>query len=328
MSGSYMPIHEQNFYFPLEKGQYQVTPGLHAFGTDFGNSNADRLIFQFDDEFEQYRQSKLAARAENLEKYYCQQGLTPHKISIINQFVIQQLHQENPDLFSYHCHKDQHHLHCKLTDEVLVFDSHFNLAPTAVDVTGYTDGLDALAMQIQEDIALVEISNEGHDRIIALHLCFPNHWAAKDKIGKSFLASHAPVPGMEKVNQRVEQLLNSLLNKGPYVRFAWGLATDTKLNHHPLAPEGIDTKLWQGRRFDPDKPELYLRVERQVIYGFPELDAFLFTIRTYFYDVAELKQSPEKCLALQSALQSMSDATLDYKGLTENKPLILDWLQK
>ena len=323
-----MSILEQNFYFPLEKGQYQVTPGLRAFGTDFGNGTADSLIFQFDNNFEQYRQSKLAARAENLEKYYCQEGLAPHKMSRINQFIIQQLCQESPDLFSCHSQDDQRHLHCSLTDEILVFDSHFNLALTTAEGTGYTDGLDALAMQIQDDMALVERTQDGLDRIIALHLCFPNHWAAQDKIGKSFLASHAPVPGMEKVNQRVEQLLNSLLNKGPYVRFAWGLATDTKLNHHPLAPEGIDTKLWQGRRFDPDKPELYLRVERQVIYGFPELDAFLFTIRTYFYDVAELKQSPEKRLALQSALQSMSDATLDYKGLTENKPLILDWLQK
>ncbi len=323
-----MSILEQNFYFPLEKGQYQVTPGLHVLGTDFGNGNADKLIFQFDNKFEQYHQVKLAARAESLEKYYCQQGFAPHIMSRINQFILHQLCHESPDLFSYHSHNDQHHLHCTLTDEVLVFDSNFNLARATADVTGYTDGLDALAMQIQEDLALVERSRGGLDRIIALHLCFPNHWAAQDKIGKSFLASHAPVPGMEKINQRSEQLLNSLVGKGPYVRFAWGLATDTNLNHHPLVPAGEDEKLWQGRQFDPAMPELYFRVERQVIYGFPELDAFMFTIRTYFYDVAVLKRSPERRLALQSALQSMSDATLDYKGLTESKPLILDWLQK
>ena len=321
-----MPIHEQIFYFPLEKGQYQVSPGLHAFGTDFGNSNADKVIFQFDDTFDHYHQTKLAARNESLEKYYCQDVLDAKRMSIINQFIIQQLCHESPDLFSYHSQNDQHHLHCSLTDEILLFDSHFNLARNTADVTGYTDGLDALAMQIQEDLALIERTQDGLDRIIALHLCFPNHWAAQDKIGKSFLASHAPVPGMEKVNQRAEQLLNSLLNKGPYVRFAWGLATDTYLNHHPLAPEGMDTKLWQGRRFDPANPELFLRVERQVIHGFPSIDTFLFTIRTYFYDVAILKQSPQRRQALQSALQSMSGATLRYKGLAESQPLILDWL--
>jgi hypothetical protein len=105
------------------------------------------------------------------------------------------------------------------------------------------------------------------------------------------------------------------------------LATDKYLNHHPNAPEGLDKNLWLGRHFDPTNPHLYLRVERQVIHGFPSINTFLFTIRTYFYDVATLKQSPSKRQAIQSALQSMSAATLRYKGLAESLPLILDWLE-
>lgn len=315
------------FYFPLDSGQYQVTPGLHALGTDFGNSIADSLVFQFDENFDHYHQTKIAARTETLEKYYCREKLDLRKESVINQFIFQQLCHESPELFLYQKQNQQHQLHCQLTGETLKFDTQYQLAETQPDTTGYVDGLDALAMQIQEDIALVEKTNECGDRIVALHLCFPNHWAAQDKIGKSFLASHAPVPGMARINQRAEQLLNSLLFKGPYVRFAWGLATDTHLNHHPIAPEGVDEKLWQGRSFNPVDPQLYLRVERQVIHGFPEIDIFLFTIRTYFYDVAVLKQSPTKCDALQSALQSMSPATLSYKGLAETLPLILDWLE-
>jgi hypothetical protein len=322
-----MPIHKQNYYFPLEQGHYRVTPGLHAFGTDFGNSNADRLIFQFDENFEHYRQTKLSTRTEALEKYYCKEEFDSQRKSIITRFIIQQLCHESPNLFSYQKHNNQHCLQCELTGETLVFDPQYKLSGNQLDSIGYVDSLDALAMQVQEDLALLEITNDGHDRIIALHLCFPNHWAAKDKIGKSFLASHAPVPGMGKINQRAEQLLNSLLNKGPYVRFAWGLATDKYLNHHPIAPEGVDKNLWLGRRFDPTNPHLYLRVERQVIYGFPSINTFLFTIRTYFYDVATLKQSPTKRQALQSALQSMSAATLRYKGLAESLPLILDWLE-
>jgi len=318
---------KQNFYFPLDKGQYQVSPGLHALGTDFGNSNADNLIFQFDENFDHYRQTKIAARTEALEKYYCKEELVTKKISIINRFIIQQLCHESPDLFSYQEQNNQHYLHCELTGETLVFDPQYKLSGNHPDSIRYVDGLDALAMQVQEDIALVEKTNDGRDRIVALHLCFPNHWAAKDKISKSFLASHAPVPGMEKINQRAEQLLNSLLNKGPYVRFAWGLATDKYLNHHPIAPEGVDKNLWQGRCFDPTNPHLYLRMERQVIHGFPSIDTFLFAIRTYFYDVATLKQSPSKRQALLSALQSMSAATLHYKGLAESLPLILDWLE-
>lgn len=321
-----MPDNEQNFYFPLDKGQYQVTPGLHALGTDFGNGVADNHIFQFDENFDHYHQTKTAARTEALEKYYCKEKLNNQKKSIINQFIIQQLFHERPDLFSYQKQPNRHQLHCRLTGETLTFDPQYELIENQPESTGYVDGLDALAMQVQEDIALVEMTGDGHDRIVALHLCFPNHWAAKDKIGNSFLTSHASVPGMEKINKRAKQLLNSLLNKGPYVRFAWGLATDKYLNHHPVAPEGVDKNLWLGRCFDPVDPQLYLRVERQVIYGFPTITTLLFTIRTYFYDVAVLKQSPTKREALQSALQSMSSDTLKYKGLSEGLPLILDWL--
>ncbi len=326
MSDSCMPTQQQNFYFPLARSTYQVTPGLHALGTDFGNGKADSLLFQFDDNFAHYRKTKLAARTESLEKYYCKAAFSPRKMSIINQFLIQQLCHESPDLFSLQQGKNHCHLHCNLTNETLAFDSRFKLIENQTDGAGYNDSFDAIAMQIQEDLSLVERTPDGLDKIIALHLCFPNHWAAQDKIGKSFLASHAPVPGMERIYQRAEQLVTSLIHKGPFVRFAWGLATDKHLNHHPIVPDGKNTKLWEGRRFDPNNPELYLRVERQVIHGFPEIDAFLFTIRTYFYDVAKLKQSPEKRLALQTALQSMSDATLNYKGLTESRSLILEWL--
>ena len=321
-----MPIHAQNFYFPLEKGLYQVVPGLHALGTAFGNNNADGLIFQFDENFDHYHQTKLAARTEALKKYYCKEELDTHKTSIISRFIIQQLCHESPGLFSYQYQNNQQSLHCGLTGETLVFDPRYELSEIQTASIGYVDSLDALAMQVQEDLALVEKTNDGRDRIIALHLCFPNHWVAKDKIGKSFLASHAPVPGMARINQRADQLLNNLLNKGPFVRFAWGLATDKYLNHHPVAPEDMDKKLWLGRRFDPTDPHLYLRVERQVIHGFPAIDTILFTIRTYFYDVSLLKQSPAKRQALQSALQSMSPETLRYKGLNEDLALILEWL--
>ena len=322
-----MPESKQNFYFPLAKGQYQVTAGLHILGTDFGNGISDSHVFQFDENFNHYRETKVAARTEALEKYYCKERLDSQKQATINKFIIQQLCQESPDKFLYQKQKDQHQLQCKLTDELLVFDPQYQLAETQPGSLGYVDGLDALAMQVQEDLSLVTRANNGNDRIVSLHLCFPNHWAAEEKIGKSFLASHAPVPGMAKINQRAEQLFNSLINKGPFVRFAWGMATDKQLNHHPIAPEGVDDKLWQGRSFNPVAPQLFLRVERQVIHGFPPIAMFMFTIRTYFYDVAVLKQDSIKREALQSALQSMSPATLRYKGLADSLPLILDWLE-
>jgi len=323
-----MPTFNQNTYFPLHKGLYQVTPGLHSLGTDFGNGHNDSLIFQLDANFLRYRTEKITARKEKLEKYYCTEALAPAKKSYIAQFFANRLCQEHPAAFRCQLRDNHHYLLCQITGDTLIFDQDFMLLKSQSDGNGYVDCLDALAMQVQEDIALVEITDNRQDRITALHLCFPNHWSAEDKIGQSFLDSHAPVPGMAKINQHAVQLLDSLLNRGPFVRFAWGLATDNRLNHHPVAPDNAITEQWHGRRFDPANPELYLRVERQVIQGFPVINTLLFTIRTYLYDVAILKTVPEKRQALQSALQSMSAATLHYKGLSESLSLILEWLEK
>lgn len=323
-----MTLQDQNFYFPLHKGRYEVTPGLHALGTDFGNGHDDTLIFQIDANFSHYHQEKISARKERLDKYYCVQALAPTIQSHITRFIIYQLCQEHPKFFHYLRQDNHHHLSCQLTGDRLIFDRYFKLLSSQPDNNGYRDSLDGLAMQLQEDFALLEITDAGDDRISALHLCFPNHWAAEEKIGQSFLNSHLPVPGMTKISRHVVPLLTSLLNRGPYVRFAWGLASDNRLNHNPIAPKDIDADQWQGRHFDPANPELYLRVERQVIQGFPAINTLLFTIRTYFYDVATLKQSKQQCQALRAALQSMSAETLHYKGLTQSLPLILGWLDK
>lgn len=323
-----MSSRNQNRYFPLQKGRYEVTPGLHNLGTDFGNGYDDTLIFQIDANFPRYHAEKITARKERLAKYYCTDALAPAKKLYIAEFFIHQLCLEHPAVFHYQLRDDRHYLLCQLTGDTLIFEPDFVLLNPRPDSNGYVDCLDALAMQIQEDIALVEIPDNEHDRITALHLCLPNHWAAEDKIGQSFLNSHSSVPGMAKINQHADQLLSNLLNRGPFVRFAWGLATDDRLNHHPVTPDYANTEQWQGRRFDPAKPELYLRVERQVIQGLPAINTVLFTIRTYLYDMTILKQSSEKRRALISALQSMSAATLHYKGLSESLPLILDWLDK
>src|SRR5690606_24022878 len=125
---------------------------------------------------------------------------------------------------------------------------------------------------------------------------------------------HEPVPGMEKVIQHYPKLLANIVNtKGPYTRFAWGIATDTRLNHHPEPPSGVNISDWQGRNIEKDHP-LFVRTERQNLIGFPEVNAFLFTIRTYFYDTALL--APAEKQALVTALDSMTEKTLEYKGLT------------
>lgn len=82
---------------------------------------------------------------------------------------------------------------------------------------------------------------------------------------------------------------------------------------------------WQGRSFDPHHPKLFARVERQTIFPVPGHSLLVFTIRTFFVDVATLPSVDKQ--QISQCLDSMDEDILRYKGLMHDKSLIQDWLQ-
>jgi len=326
-------------YFPAQGGRYEVKVGLHALGTDFGNGPLDAQLCQFDRQFADYRAAKLAARAERLDKYHPRLAEAAALERRAGRWLADTLARERPELFGLEQTPDGGlQLDCRLTGERLRLDAAGELTHCQRSEGGsadtlrpdYAGVLDAVAMQAQEDVAVLAPDARGIFRLAALHLCLPNHWAAEDKIGGDFTALHAPVPHMDHINRGADTVLARIAGgAGPYVRFAWGIATDARLNHHPRTPEYADPAEWQGRRFDPARPEAWLRVERQVLTGLGrESDgaAVLFTIRTYHYPLAEIAADPSRRAALRSALGSMSPAALTYKGLAEDRDALLAWL--
>lgn len=321
-------------YFPLHSGRFAIKAGLYALGTGFGNGPADHHIFQFDRHCTHYLESKTRARREEPGKYVCEDDPGKGVLQALATLMVQTLPREHPELFRVETATtgDSLLLHCAPSGQVLHLDQEMNLLdvlpssrqPSMPDPP-YTSVLDALACQVQEDIAITEIDETGNDRLSALHLCFPNHWAASDKIGQCFARIHEPVPGIDRISRKAAPLLQRLVSSGPYVRFAWGLSTDKRLNHHPVAPAGTgqDT-CWRGRQFDPRNPELYVRVERQVIHGLPGSRAFLFTIRTYFVTVDTLEGG--KIERLAAAIRTMDPETREYKGIAGQSGNILEWL--
>jgi hypothetical protein len=108
--------------------------------------------------------------------------------------------------------------------------------------------------------------------------------------------------------------VDAMVNKGPFVRFVWGIESDARPNHHPDPPPGEDSKVWDGRDFSQGR--FWVRAERQVIWGLPDVNAALFTIKVCHTPGEEVLADPSMRDSLISALESMSPESREYKGLT------------
>lgn len=318
-------------YFPIERGLYEVGPGLRSLDHDFGNPEFDGKIFHITKNFPLYRQNKLEARQERLEKYYCKKNLSATRESTLASFLISRFCLEYPQLFEL----QENVLFCRHTGDKISFNSNYSLTNFKSNLAEIrpqvNDIIDALALQVEEDIALVcrEMSeSSSRDHLGLLHLCSPSHWAAEDKIGMNFFDIHVDIPGIEKVNRVADKLVDTMITKGPYVRFIWSFVTDQRLNHHPVAPEGIDPVMWKGRSFN-EMAEIpfYFRIERQVTWGFPEIDSSLFTIGVTFMPGTAVKNNPLYRDQLISALHSMSPESRVYKGVANCFDQLINWLQ-
>ncbi len=296
-------------YFPLTRGVYEVSAGLRPLGADLGNGAMDGRVFQVDDEWPRFRANKLACRADRLGKYVARAGLDGAAAAALVEWMAGRLTAEYPAWFG----RDGRRLRCRLSGE-------------AVDLGGEPfDVFDRLAMQVQEDVCLVRAEGD-RDWLAAGHVCSPGHWSVERKVGLPFTAVHGPVPGIEAINRSAGAFVRAMIDRGPFVRFAWGFGTDDRLNHHPDVPAGVPPGQWHGRRFVSGESRLFLRVERQVMWGLPDARAAAFTIRVSHWAGEAVRADPQRRALLTSALASMAPDALAYKGLAGSVEAVLAWL--
>jgi hypothetical protein len=311
-------------YFPAAGGTYEVKPNLKPLGTDFGNGAADSQIFQVDAGYGEYRRVKQRARAERLDKYYQTRDFSPEVAGPICRFIALRLAEEHPALFALDAQPGEWTLRSALHGETLRFDPEMRQVRGGDAVPSYADPFDALAAQVQEDLVVVR-RVQGADWTCAIHLCCPYRWTAEEKIGLDFVTMHAPVPGMEPF--RRAGMVTNMVKHGPLVRFVWEVTTDARLNHHPQPPPDADPADWQATRFDPRHPRLFLRVEREVFWSFPDQEAALMAVRTSFRSGEEIRREVSLRQALGATIESMTPEALRYKGLAESRDDILAWLR-
>lgn len=169
-------------------------------------------------------------------------------------------------------------------------------------------------MQIEEDLAIIQQTNSGN-RLVYLHVSFPNGWDPHSKIPGDFSSIHAPVAHFEKMAANQQKIVHAMIHHGPFVRYAWGVHTSNE--YQRLSPDDWQTCPPQHAVF---------RAERQTTWGFPQYQASLFTIHTQITPLHTLHPAQKQSLA--NALLSMSKEALAYKGLNKNAVRQLNsWLK-
>lgn len=169
------------------------------------------------------------------------------------------------------------------------------------------NNFEIMAMQIQEDVAIHKVT-KTKDWLAACHICFPSGWRPEEKIGKSFDEIHQPIPGMNLKNSK--SIARSMVYNGPFVRFVWGLCYAKKLSTHPSTPHP---------KFDPKNPLVFVKVERQVTYGFPETESTLFVIRQ------EIIENEIDYKSLYKTCSGMTEEQRKYKSISDE---CMNWLSK
>ena len=297
-------------YIPTE---YNVKPGLKKL--------EEEKHFIIDDLYSIYRNEKMNARHEKLEKYYIEDPICPpyrpnaHSMLMktVTLWMAQALAKEYKKI-SFRPVEELYVLHNDYSNESVWVDEDLNVVQIVKSpnywyskdrgkkypVPAYKNLFDALCSQIQEDVCILQ-----DDQLVASHVCLPSWWSPEEKMRKSMKEMHKDVPGMDETSY--EHIWNACLHKGPYTRYNWTLTDTPILNQHPS--KNI------GKEFD--RENLFLRVERQVLQGFPEVHGILFLIRTYVGDIKTLEKKQR--VTLGDAVNKMTADELEYKGLTHYK---------
>ena len=165
--------------------------------------------------------------------------------------------------------------------------------------------LESVAMQVQEDIAIHRIK-DGKDWLAAYHICLPSGWWPERSLGKPLEELHAPIPGMNLKNSY--KLAETMVHHGPFYRFIWTPIYEYRINFHPSKPK---------KPFNPIVPTLYVKVERQITWGVPELGAAFFILREFIVEPS----IPD----LWRACRDMNEAQRAYKGITQE---FIDTMEK
>lgn len=233
--------------------------------------------------------------------------------------ILQDLCRHYPDSLGLACTGDIWEWHNDLLGASWQFrygdDSTLPLAP-----------LDWIGRQVQEDLLLLDGSSADCP-LIAGQLCFANRWSLEEKMGRSFLDIHAPVPGFgEQIGRSSNLLLERLKPDRPVWRYNWSLVLGGELDLSTKVYAAVQARMPVVTAANCGSV-CYFRTERQTLARLPQTGAVLFTVHTYRTPLDTLAHDAAWARRFLAVLDETAPALLAYKGVTPVEEALRGYLE-
>jgi hypothetical protein len=301
-------------YFPFERDDYALTMNARLLPLD-------RLI-EIDPAHYRQQVDEKAAILDSDHRYYCQ--TPPATVAACweaLELLLPNLVRHYPDHFAL----DRDGAEWCWTNRLLGTTTAFTPGDAA---TLPLSPLDWLGRQVQEDLLIMDAAAPGVP-LVAGQLCFAADWCLDDKLGRSFLAIHDPVPGFSdgRVGRSAALLMQRLRAGAPTGRIGWAFTADGTLNHAPRLAAN-----WRDGAAPIDAANAgarcHLRLERQTFSCLPRTGALLFTIHTYVAPVeAVIAEEPDRARRLAGVVRTMPEEMRRYKGMAGFSAPLLAYLE-
>lgn len=178
-----------------------------------------------------------------------------------------------------------------------------------------------ISLAFAEDFAVID-GRTAH--IPWLAVCLPSGWAPEEKVGRHFAQVHGPVADNQLLVSASDHLARLVTGDERWARDVWSITRHPRLHAHPAR---LDPAPWPATADAQALAEgAYLRTEHQTFIPVPQLKQAVFTIHVTLVPLTQALNGPAQARQLHDALASMSDAVLAYRGLTDARSRLLDWL--
>lgn len=181
------------------------------------------------------------------------------------------------------------------------------------------DSVQTLGGAWEPDFVLLSLGDDGAI-VEGGAVCFPTSWALSEKVGRTLMETHGPVPRLnEELAVRITTALRKLVPGTAWERDNWGLVRTPELNRHP--------RMRRARLDETVAPEeIWLRLEHQVLFKMPRTGGVLFGIRIGHVPLPEVKANQVAREGLQIAMETMPVDAAGYKGVAAVQAKVARWL--